>query len=248
MLLQDRVAIVYGAAGPMGSAVSRAFAREGARLFLAGRTQATLDALADELRRGGATVDTAVMDAMDVASTQAHADAVVAQAGRIDISFNAVGIRARQNVPMIDIPLDKLMVSVVDGATTHFVTSLTAARQMVKQGSGVIIFLTATASKETRHEMGGFGVANAAIEGLLRSLAGEVGRQGVRVVGLRANFTPETIPGTRLEDLGPLTEDTINGRLPLLTEVANTAVYLASDWSGAMAGAIVNLSCGAIID
>jgi NAD(P)-dependent dehydrogenase (short-subunit alcohol dehydrogenase family) len=119
---------------------------------------------------------------------------------------------------------------------------------MTAQGSGVIVLLSSTAAMESRHQMGGFNLACACIEALTRSLAGEVGRQGVRVVGLRPNFTPETIPGTSEEDVPMMVEDTLLGRLPRLAEVAGTAVYLASPAAGAMSGAVVNLSCGAIID
>ena len=96
--------------------------------------------------------------------------------------------------------------------------------------------------------MGGFSLANAAIEALTRTLAGEYGRSGVRVVGLRSNFTPETYPGVTDEMLAPLIRDALLGRLPRLAELAGTAAYLASDRAGAMTGGMVNLTCGAIID
>ena len=89
---------------------------------------------------------------------------------------------------------------------------------------------------------------NAAIEALTRTLAGEYGRSGVRVVGLRSNFTPETYPGVTDEMLAPLIRDALLGRLPRLAELAGTAAYLASDRAGAMTGGMVNLTCGAIID
>jgi 3-oxoacyl-[acyl-carrier protein] reductase len=248
MLLENRTAIVYGASGAMGGAVTRAFAREGARLFLAARTLATLDALAVELRAAGATVDTASVDVMDVAAVQAHADRVVETAGRIDISFNAVDVRARQGRPLVDMSLDDFMLPITDAAQIHFITATTAARQMIRQGSGVIILLSSTAAKESRHQMGGFSFACAGIEALTRGLAGEVGRQGVRVVGLRPNRTPETTPSFPPEAFDQLTKDTLSGRLPLLREVADAAVFLASDGAGAMTGAVMNLSAGAIID
>jgi NAD(P)-dependent dehydrogenase (short-subunit alcohol dehydrogenase family) len=119
---------------------------------------------------------------------------------------------------------------------------------MTSQGHGVIVTLSATSAKETRHEMGGFAPACAAIEALTRSLAGEVGRKGVRVVGLRSNFTPETYPETTDEDVAQLIRDSLLGRLPKLRELADSAVFLASDAAGAMTGAMLNLSCGAIID
>jgi 3-oxoacyl-[acyl-carrier protein] reductase len=86
--------------------------------------------------------------------------------------------------------------------------------------------------------MGGFNLACAAIEALTRSLAGEVGRQGVRVVGIRPGMT---------DDVPQLVKDTLIDRLPRLAEVGDTAVYVASAGAGAMTGAVVNLSCGAII-
>jgi NAD(P)-dependent dehydrogenase (short-subunit alcohol dehydrogenase family) len=119
---------------------------------------------------------------------------------------------------------------------------------MTAQGSGVIVMLTASSAKESRHEMGGFSLANASVEALVRSLAGEIGRHGVRVAGIRSNFTPETHPGVKDEDLRPLLKDTLLGRLPRLAELAGTAVYLASDAAGAVTGAMINLTCGAIID
>ena len=94
--------------------------------------------------------------------------------------------------------------------------------------------------------MGGFNLACAAIEALTRSLAGEVGRQGVRVVRIRPNITPETVPGMT-DDVPQLVKDTLIDRLPRLAEVGDTAVYVASARAGAMTGAVVNLSCGAII-
>jgi 3-oxoacyl-[acyl-carrier protein] reductase len=248
VLLENKNAIVYGAAGAMGSAVTRAFAREGARVFLAGRTQATLDELADELRSRGGEAETAQVDAMDQESVEAHARQVVEKAGSIDVSFNAISITAVQDVPLVDMALEDFMAPITEAARTHFLTATTAARQMSAQGFGVIVLLSSSAARESRHEMGGFNLACASIEALTRSLAGEVGRRGVRVVGLRPNFTPETVPGLREEDLEPLLKNTLLGRLPRLAEVADTAAFLASAGAGAMSGAIVNLTCGAIVD
>jgi 3-oxoacyl-[acyl-carrier protein] reductase len=246
--LKDKNAIVYGAAGAIGGAVARAYAREGARVFLAGRTLATLDAVAEDIRSRGGVAETAVVDAMDQASVDAHAEQVAARGGSIDVSFNAIGINVVQNVPLVEISVEDFLMPIAEASRTHFVTTTTAARYMSAQGSGVIVLLSATAAKESRHEMGGFSLACACIEALTRSLAGELGRKGVRVVGLRSNFTPETSPGVSEDDVRPLVKDTLLGRLPRLAEVADTAVYLASPAAGAMSGAIVNLSCGAIID
>jgi 3-oxoacyl-[acyl-carrier protein] reductase len=177
-----------------------------------------------------------------------HADEIVKAAGSIDISFNAISINAVQNIPLVDLSLEDFLTPVMEAARTHFVTATAAARRMSVQGSGVIVMLSSSAARESRHRMGGFNLACAAIEALTRSLAGEVGRQGVRVVALRPNFTPETTPGVSEADLQPLMKDTLLGRLPRLAEVANTAAFLASDAAGSMTGAVANLTCGAIVD
>lgn len=248
MLLENKNAVVYGAAGSMGRTVSRAFAREGAHVYLAGRTLATLDQVAEQITADGGSATTAQVDAMDRTAVEAHATEVVETAGGIDVSFNAISINDVQNVALVDIELDDFMRPIVEAARTHFITATAAARHMTARGSGVIILLSTTAAMESRHQMGGFNLACAGIEALTRSLAGEVGRQGVRVVGIRPNFTPETAPGMTDDDVPQLVKDTLIGRLPRLAEVGETAVYLASAGAGAMTGALVNLSCGAIID
>ncbi|HEY1618369.1 MAG TPA: SDR family oxidoreductase [Streptosporangiaceae bacterium] len=246
MILKGKNAVVYGAAGMMGGAVARAFGAEGARVFLAGRSQESLERVAAEIAANGGAAETAIVDALDQRSVEAHAEQVVQSAGSLDISFNAISINAEQNVPLTDMPLDAFLRPVDEACRTHFITATAAARRMTVQGSGVIIMLSASSAVETRHQMGGFSPACASIEALTRGLAGEVGRQGVRVVGLRCNFTPETMPGVTDSDVAQLVRDTILGRLPRLAEVAATAVYLASDAAGAMSGTYVNLTCGAV--
>ena len=248
MLLEDKNAIVYGAAGAIGAAVARAFARDGARVFLAGRTLAPLEEVTADIRAHGGMAEAAPVDAMDKAAVDAHADRVVATAGSIDVSFNAVAVSVVQGVALTEISVEDFMAPITGLCRTNFLTATAAARHMAAQGAGVIVTLTASSAKETRHEMGGFSLANAAIEALTRALAGEFGRRGVRVVGLRSNFTPEPYPGVTDEQLAPLLKDTLLGRLPRLADLAGTAVYLASDGAGAISGAMVNLTCGAIID
>ena len=248
MLLESKNAIVYGAAGAIGGAVARAFARDGARVFLAGRTPATLEEVAADIGAHGGKAEVAQVDAMDKAAVDAHADRVAAAAGRIDVSFNAVAVPALQGVPLTEMSVEDFLGPITGLCRTNFLTATAAARHMVAQGGGVIVTLSASSAKETRHQMGGFSLANAAIEALTRTLAGEIGRRGVRVVGLRSNFTPETYPGVTDEMLAPLLRDSLLGRLPRLADLAGTAVYLASDGAGAMSGAMVNLTCGAIID
>jgi NAD(P)-dependent dehydrogenase (short-subunit alcohol dehydrogenase family) len=248
MLLENKNAVVYGAAGSMGGAVARAFARQGAHVHLVGRALATLQAAAAEITAAGGLAETAQVDALDPQAVEAHAEEMIATSGSIDVSFNAISLAAVQGTPLLDLALEDFMAPITQAARTHFVTATAAARRMVAQGSGVIVMLSASAAQETRHHMGGFNLACASIEALTRSLAGEVGRHGVRVVGLRPNYTPETRPNVPASQLEPLLRDTLLGRLPRLEEVGNTAAFLASDDAGAMTATVANLTCGAIID
>jgi NADP-dependent 3-hydroxy acid dehydrogenase YdfG len=91
-LLTDKVAIVYGAGGAIGGAVARAFGREGASVFLAGRTRGSLDTVADAIRALGGSADADVVDALDQGSVDRYVDDVVSRAGHVDISFNVIGV------------------------------------------------------------------------------------------------------------------------------------------------------------
>ncbi len=199
MLLENKNAVIYGAGGAIGGAVARAFAREGARVFLAGRTLATLAAMAEEISVAGGAAETAQVDALDEEAIQKHAGAVTEKAGSIDVHFNAISLRDVQGTPLLEMPLDDFARPIVTGATTHFLTARGAARHMVEKRSGVILTLSASAapvasSPEPGQGLGGFGVACAAIEALSRSLAGELGPHGIRVVCLRPEGIPETWP------------------------------------------------------
>jgi NAD(P)-dependent dehydrogenase (short-subunit alcohol dehydrogenase family) len=260
MLLTGKNAVIYGAGGHIGGAVARAFARQGAHVFLAGRTQLKLETLAEEISTAGGDVEATQVDALDPQSIEQHLDAIVGQGVRIDVSFNAVSIRGDlQGTPLIQMPCDDFVLPILTGVKTHFFTATAAARHMVRQRSGVIITLSSSSSvlsgRDRRYHLtGGFGTACAAIEAFSRSLAGELGPRGIRVVCLRPNAIPETWTAARdgdrtLDEVRTYMENgTVLGRLPTLDEVAQAAVFIASDRAGAMTGTIVNLTCGSVMD
>ena len=109
MLLQNRNAVIYVGGGAIGGAVARVFAREGARVFIAGRTQGRLDAVASDIAAAGGAVETAQVDAFDQRAVEAHADAVAAKAGGIDIALNAVSLMHDQGTMVADLSLDEFM-------------------------------------------------------------------------------------------------------------------------------------------
>jgi NAD(P)-dependent dehydrogenase (short-subunit alcohol dehydrogenase family) len=260
-LLAGKVAVVYGAAGAIGGAVCRAFAREGAQLFLAGRTFERVEALARELGQAGATARPAAVDALDRDSVEKHLSEVVRNAGRVDVSFNLIGLGGDQGQSLTAMTREAFDLPIANAMRTHFLTATAAARHMEKQRSGVILALTAQVARKPYVASGGFGVACAAIEGLCRQLAIELGPKGIRVVTLRSSGSPDApgvaaaigehakAAGVSLEAFeARIAEKTMLKRMPKMAEIANAAVLAASDRASALTAAVLNATCGEIAD
>ncbi len=253
MLLENKIAVIYGGGGGVGSAVARAFAREGASVYLAGRTQATLDAVAAEIRAAGGTAETAVVDALDEAAVDRHADAVAAEAGGIDISFNLIAHPYTHGTPLAEMSVEDFMAPVDTAARTTFITARAAARHMIPRRSGVILAFGGPGDRSgplRDYFLGGTQVAFDAIETMRRQLAVELGPHGIRVVTLASGGIPETMPDFdgRQEVVDMIEAQTLLGRAATLEDVGNAAVFAASDWARSVTAAIVNVSCGALID
>jgi len=259
-LLAGKRAVVYGAAGAIGGAVSRAFAREGAQLFLAGRTFDKVDALAAELSQAGASATAAAVDALDRAAVEKHLDEVARTSGAIDISFNLIGLGGEQGQPLAAMARETFALPIENAMRTHFITATAAARHMQKRG-GVILALTAQVARKPYVASGGFGVACAAIEGLWRQLAIELGPDGIRLITLRSSGSPDApgvaaaisehakAAGVTLDAFeARIAEKTMLRRMPKMAEIANAAVLAASDQASSITAAVLNCTCGEIAD
>ncbi|MCA2215832.1 SDR family NAD(P)-dependent oxidoreductase [Jidongwangia harbinensis] len=253
MLLENRTAIVHGAGGSVGSAVARAFAREGATVHLTGRTRATLDGVADRIRAAGGAAHVTVLDVVDRAAVDRHA-AAVDRDGGIDICFNATGNDDIQGSPLVDMSVDDLMQPVAKAVTSTFTVATAAARHMVERGRGVILVMGG--GREALPDLGGSHVAWAALAGLGRQLAAELGPHGVRVLWLLSPGSPDPDqpdPDRPDSDQEAGRPDPEAGRLllprrPSYDQVANAAVFAASDWAAPMTATEINLTAGAVID
>jgi 3-oxoacyl-[acyl-carrier protein] reductase len=253
MLLQDKVAVVYGAGGAIGGAVARAFGAEGAKVFVSGRSLGPVQTVAKEIAAAGGAAEAAQVDALDEAAVDRHTEQVAEQAGGIDVCFNAIGVHAVQGTPLTELALSDFAFPITTWPSTQFLTARAAARHMVTKRKGVIITLTASPARLALPGAGGFGVACAAIEALTRTLAAELGPQGVRVVCLKphriADSGASADPRSEAAEFRRSLEDmTLLKRLPTLAEVANTAVFLASDHAASMTGAVANLTGGMDVD
>jgi 3-oxoacyl-[acyl-carrier protein] reductase len=253
MLLVGKVAMIFGAGGAIGGAVAKAFAGEGARVFLSGRRSAPVEAVANDIAAVGGVAEVATVDALDETAIERYVTDVVGKSGGIDVMLNAIGFRAVQGVPLSDLAPNDFAYPIATWTTSQFLTARAVARHMVKDRSGVILTLSASPARLAIAMTGGFGVACAAVEGLSRTLAAELGPHGVRVVCLRPHRIGETLvdadfPVPRDEFIGFLEGMTLTKKLPTLANVANTAVFLASDHAAAISGAVANLTGGMSVD
>jgi 3-oxoacyl-[acyl-carrier protein] reductase len=251
VLLEDKNAVIYGGGGSIGGAVADAFAREGARVFLAGRTRSKLEEVAERIRAAGGAAETAHVDALDEKAVDEHADAVAAEAGGIDISFNLISHGDVQGTPMAEMQPEDYTRPVVTAVTTMFLTSRAAARHMIKQGSGVILAFGGEGDPPRGYHLGGLQTAFHAIEAMRRQLSMELGPHGVRVVTLRTGGVPETIPEGfegRERIVGGIEQATLLGRAATLEDVGNAAAFAASDKARTRTAATINISAGALLD
>jgi 3-oxoacyl-[acyl-carrier protein] reductase len=251
VLLEGRNAVIYGAAGSVGGAVARAFAGEGAKVFLAGRTQATLDIVADDIRRAGGEAEAAVVDALDARAVDDHADAVVEAAGSLDITLNAITHPSVHGKPLAEMELDEFANEVMTAVNSTFLTTRAAARHMIRQRSGVILVFGGTGPPMRDYYIGGTQVAVGAIDLMRSQLAAELGPHGIRAVTIRTGGIPESIPASSEARAGieqMIVSDTMLGRAATLEDVGNVAAFLASDRARTMTAATANISAGALVD
>lgn len=263
MLLENKNAVIYGAGGATGGAIARAFAKEGARVFLTGRNLASLEAVAQEIAAAGGQVETAQVDALDEKAVEAHAQSVVKIGGSLDIAINTIRVVAPgiYGVPIAKMSLENFTLPVTNYLQSHFLTTRTAARHMIEQKSGVILSLTGMPARIAAPGAGGVGVAWAGIEALSRGIAAELGPLGIRAICLRSDAIPETtviseayayrakmMGSTRDEIQAEAESKPLLRRLPKLEELANVAAFMASDRASAMTAAVANLSCGGLAD
>lgn len=235
------------------------------RSLLPAERSPPLQKVASGIEQNGGVVEIAQVDALDPSSVSRHMEHVIATSGRIDVSLNAIGIVHVQGPPFAELSLDDFLFPVTAYLRANFITAKAAAPVMIQQGSGVILTLSTPGSRMTGVGFLGYGVTCGAIETFSRILAGELGSNGVRVVCLRPDAIPETLPtshartvfegfasraGVSVETMlaDRAQQVALLRRAPLLVEVAEFAAFVASDRAGAMTGAIANLTCGSVVD
>jgi 3-oxoacyl-[acyl-carrier protein] reductase len=253
MILENKNAVLYGVGESLGGAVATAMAAAGARVFLTARRLENARKIAEKIRASGGQAEADEVDALDERAVSAHADRLAKTSGTLDVSFNLINIDERQGTPLVEMSADDFVRPVRTAMLTHFLTATAAGRIMSRQRSGVILTLTATPGGIGYAMVGGFGPACCAIEAFSRDLAAELGPHGVRVVNIRSAGSPDSRPfreavakgGDEVKEmLAQLENDTMLKELPSMKDIANAAVFLASDLAGKITGVTLDITAG----
>jgi NAD(P)-dependent dehydrogenase (short-subunit alcohol dehydrogenase family) len=261
MLLKGKTAIVYGGSGAVGGAVAKAFLREGAVVHLVARGRERLEDAAAALRVSGGEVHLDTADALDRASVEDHLERVVQKTGPVKIVFSAIDWGDAQGEDLVDMDYPRFIIPVERGLKSWFNIGTAMARHMGENGGGVILGITANAAREAYTQMGGFGIACAAVEHYLRHLAAENGPRGVRCCWVRSPGSPDA-PGVReawmiharkrgisFEEMHrEVARDTPLRRISSLSQMADAVTLLASDLASSMTATLANATGGAQVD
>jgi NAD(P)-dependent dehydrogenase (short-subunit alcohol dehydrogenase family) len=260
--LEDKVAVIYGN-GAVGTTVAKYFAREGAQVYLAGRTLSKLEAVSQQIRSTGGIIDVAQVDAMNEASVERHMEDLIKKSGKIDISFNAIGLpqTGYQGTALIDLSLKNFLHPIASYSQSHFITAKAAARRMINQKHGVILMNTPSPSRVSVPFMGGMPSTWSSIEALSRTISAELGPHGIRSICILTSAMPDTPLIDEVYSLHAKAHNidykqfhagmegkTHTKRLASINDLANAAVFVASDEGKAITGTILNLTAGLVID
>lgn len=263
MKLKDKTAVIYGAAGSIGATAARAFAREGAKVFLTGRSAEKLKRIAGEISSDNTNIEIAEIDALDEKAVKRYLKTVVEKSGRLDISFNAIGIPQTgvQGTPLIELSTEQFLLPASTYLKSHFITATAAAKLMAEKKSGVILFHTPEPARLAAPLVGGMSAAWAGMESLSRNLSIEMAAHGIRTITVRTTGIPETptidevfdlharTAGISREQFQEFVESMSHTKYSTtLKDFANALIYAASDDSKGMTGAVLNLTGGIIAD
>jgi len=259
--LVNKVAVIYGSGG-VGATVAKVFAAEGAKVYLVGRNQEKVNGIADSVK-GPGTIVPAILDALDENAVELHLKRVIKESGKIDVSFNAIGLpqTGHQGTAFVELSVENFLKPISIYSQSHFITARAAANHMVRQGNGLILMNTPSPSRISVPFMGGMPSAWSSVEALSRTISAECGAKGVRSVCILTSAMPDTplidevytlhanAHGIDYNQFHAVMESkTHTKRLTSILDLAKAAVYLASDDGVAITGTILNLTSGIVVN
>lgn len=262
MLLKNKVAVIFGGSGAIGSAVARNMAREGAKVYLVARRQEKLDRVAHEIRAAAGTVDVVSIDVLDEQSMMTQVAELASRSGGFDIVVNATGFMHDQGKEVAELTLDEFMQGIRPFLTAQFTIAKAVAPHMGEERTGVILSAVAPAGAMAIAGHSGHVVGCAGTEAFVKALAAELAPRNIRVIGIRSHAIVDAVKAgsytgeifaAKAQEMGLTTEEWLGGaaqstmlkRLPTLADIAALMTFLASDSASAMTATIVNITAGA---
>jgi len=245
MRLEGRSAVVTGAGQGFGAGIAEAFAREGARIACLDLKRDLAEAAAARLGEGAIAVVADVAKASDV---NAAAEKIVSAFGRVDILVNNAGTTYR-NQPMLDVAEDEYDRVMAVNVKSIFLTAKAFAPRMKAEGGGVIVNIGSTAAIRPRPGLTWYNASKGAVHVMTKSMALELAPDKVRVVGLAPVAGDTPLLSAFLGDDTPERRAAFRATVPLgrfstPADIANAAVFLASDEAAFLTGIILEVDGG----
>jgi 3-oxoacyl-[acyl-carrier protein] reductase len=265
MSMNGRTAVIFGGSGAVGGAVGEALAQQGAHVHLCARSPERLEEAASRVRWIGGRVETVELDVLDAQSVTGRMADVARARGGMDIVVNATGFMHDQGKELADLTEAEFMGGVVPFLAAQFNIAKAVAPHMGGKRGGTFITIVAPAGRMAAPGHLGHITGCAGLEAFTKALASELGPRNIRVLCLRSHAIADAIEagshteglfapkaramGLSVQDwLGGAARGTMLGRLPTLSQVAQTIAFLASDGAAAMTSTVVNMTAGVTTD
>lgn len=241
-LLKDKVAIISGGTRGIGFEIAKLYLEQGAKVVIFGSRQETADQAVMQLKNINESYEVGGLapNLSDLSSVESAVKAVADQYGRVDIMVNNAGISARESIyDYTEADFDKIMNLNIKGV---FNCCKAVAPYMRDQGEGCIISTSSMVSLYGQPSGCGYPASKSAVNGLTKSLARELGKDGIRVNAVAPGVTKTDMVANLPEDMVKRVSAPIPlGRIGDPEEVANVFLFLASPLASYVSGAIISV-------